>query len=145
MSPETQRDYACVSSLFRDIQRHLAIVSPLVLLNGDKCCVINFLKPHLLHYAVHHCDLSCLSPPPLSHVQLGRYQTIQTVRQRKRGKKTTWFERRKEKVIESEGKGRKHPTTGKRRGIQALLSPHLVHYQREQTTLCYRSFLIICL
>lgn len=37
--PKPQRDYMCVSSLFRDIQRHLALVSPLVLLYGDKCVV----------------------------------------------------------------------------------------------------------
>lgn len=55
----------CVSSLFADVQQHLAIVSPSpgALLYGDKCCVINFLKLHLLNYAEYHCDSSCISSP----------------------------------------------------------------------------------
>lgn len=67
VSPRTPRDYArlCVSSLFADVQQHLAIVSPSpgALLYEDKCCVINFLKLHLLNYAEYHCDSSCISSP----------------------------------------------------------------------------------
>lgn len=55
-----------------------------VLLHGDKCCVINFLKLHLLNYAEYHCDSSCISSSSLvfffiiiewggEKVQLGRY------------------------------------------------------------------------
>lgn len=65
VAPNPQGLRMCVSSLFADVQQHLAIVrpSPGVLLYGDKCCVIHFLKLHLLNYAEYHCDLSCISSP----------------------------------------------------------------------------------
>lgn len=121
VSPQTRRDYMCVSSLFRDIQQHLAIVIPLALLYGDKCCVINFLKLHLLNYALHRCDLSCsffLFFFIWGGVQLGRYEATEILRQ-----KDIWLAQRaeKEKVIEREKK--EENTQGKGGGWRPSCSP----------------------
>lgn len=60
------------------VQRHPAASgisqSPCATLWRQVCCVIGFLKLHLLNYEVHHCDLSFFVLG--GNVQLGRYEAF---------------------------------------------------------------------